>query len=66
MAFDLIAKEDEVSLINIEYSQDLSFLLPESAYQSRRGSRRYLGPNCLALDMVKRHPSCPISVCAGD
>ncbi|KAM3581086.1 Mitochondrial acidic protein mam33 [Umbelopsis sp. WA50703] len=51
MAFDLIAKEDDVSLINIEYSQDLSFLLPESAYQSRRGSRRYLGPNCLALDM---------------
>ncbi|KAG2172268.1 hypothetical protein INT43_004809 [Umbelopsis isabellina] len=51
MAFDLIAKEDEVSLINIEYNQDRSFLLPESAYQSRRGSRRYLGPNCLALDV---------------
>ncbi|KAJ2962512.1 hypothetical protein NQZ79_g2370 [Umbelopsis isabellina] len=51
MAFDLIAKEEDVSLINIEYNQDRSFLLPESAYQSRRGSRRYLGPNCLALDV---------------
>lgn len=52
MAFDIIAKEESISIINVDFHEDRSFLLPESAHQNRRGRRRYLGPNYLALDVV--------------
>jgi hypothetical protein len=52
MAFDVIIKDDDISIINIDHHEERNFLLPESAYQNRRGRRRYLGPNYLALDIV--------------
>ncbi|CAO3674629.1 unnamed protein product [Umbelopsis vinacea] len=52
MAFDIIAKEESISIINVDFHEDRSFLLPESAHQNRRGRRRYLGPNYLALDVT--------------
>lgn len=57
MAFDIIAKEESISIINVDFHEDRSFLLPESAHQNRRGRRRYLGPNYLALDVVSTRSS---------
>ncbi|KAG2174598.1 hypothetical protein INT44_006861 [Umbelopsis vinacea] len=51
LAFDVVAKEDSIAIINVDYHENRSYVLPESAYQYRRGRRSYLSPNYLALDV---------------
>ncbi|CAO3689291.1 unnamed protein product [Umbelopsis ramanniana] len=51
LAFDVVAKEDSIAIINVDFHENRSYVLPESAYQYRRGRRSYLSPNYLALDV---------------
>ncbi|KAH8553649.1 mitochondrial glycoprotein [Umbelopsis sp. PMI_123] len=51
LAFDVVAKEDSTAIINVDFHEDQSFVLPESAHQYRKGRRSYLSPNYLALDV---------------
>lgn len=53
LAFDVVGDEESGgAIINVYFSEERSFLLPESAHQNRQGRRRYLGPNYFALDVT--------------